>query len=84
MTALFLLPAEGELTLTERELAAITGTSTRRLQIEWLKVNSWTHVLTRGGAPVVGRLYANMKLSDLNIATMAPSEPWEPDLSAIS
>lgn len=84
MHALFNLPAVDELQLTEAELAGITGTPQHKLQIEWLKANGWAFSLTRASRPVVGRLYANLKLANIDLGTMAPSTEWSPNLAALN
>lgn len=84
MSALLHLPAVDELQLTEAELAGITGTPQHKLQIEWLKANGWVFTLTRAGRPVVGRLYANLKLANVDVATMAPAAEWTPNAAALN
>lgn len=84
MTSLLNLPAVGELQLSETELEGLVGSPQHRLQIEWLKSNGWAHTLTRGGRPVVGRLYANLRLANVDVATMAPSQEWSPNASALN
>lgn len=79
------LPSEGELALTKGELAGITGSPQVRLQVEWLEKHRWRFALTRAGEPVVGRLYANLKLGGVDLAevTIGSTEEWEPNASAI-
>lgn len=83
MTSMFPMPSLDELQLTAEELARLTGSPRQALQVEWLKINGWCHSLTRGGDPVVGRLYANLKLSGVDVATMVSPSAWQPDMSAI-
>jgi len=83
MTTLLALPAEDELQLTEVELMKLTGTPQHSLQIDWLKEKRWAYTLTRSGRPVVGRLYANLKLSGVEVATIVSPQGFELDLSAI-
>lgn len=84
MTTLLPLPGEGELILTEAEVKRITGAGTPKLQLQWLQDNGWAHTVDRHGAPVVGRLYANLKLGGLDMATMVQGAEWQPDTSAIT
>ncbi|WP_423600942.1 DUF4224 domain-containing protein [Roseateles sp. MS654] len=84
MQALLNLPSVDQLQLTEAELEGVAGSPQYRLQIEWLKANGWAFTLTRAGRPVVGRLYANLKLANIDTAAMAPSTEWSPDLSALN
>jgi hypothetical protein len=83
MTTLLALPAEDELQLTDAELAKLTGTPQHSLQIDWLKGNRWAYTLTRAGRPVVGRLYANLKLSGVEVATIVSPQAFELNFSAI-
>lgn len=83
MSTLLALPPRDELHLSDAELEAITGASQPRLQLEWLELNRWAHAKTRAGRPVVGRLYANLKLSGVEVATIVRSEGFELNLSAI-
>jgi hypothetical protein len=84
MTTLLALPEVDQLQLTELELAGITGTPQHKLQVDWLRANAWAFSLTRSGRPVVGRLYANLKLSGVEVKTMIQAEEWTPAMEAIS
>ena len=84
MTTLLALPARDELQLSEDELARLTGTPQTARQLEWLKANGWAYSLTCGRRPVVGRLYANLKLSGVEVATMIQPQEWTPDMMAIN
>jgi|GEM_PF-411951 len=77
-------PGKDEIALTDDEVRRITGAGTRQLQIEWLTRNRWHFTLTRGGDPVVGRLYANLKMGGVEMATMAIDGAWEPDHTALN
>lgn len=83
MTTLFALPADDELTLSDSDLERVTGTPQAKLQIDWLRANGWAFTLTRAGRPTVGRLYANLKLSGVDVATIVNPQGFELDLSAI-
>lgn len=77
----FHLPSE---TLTEDELTAITGYKIPSCQRQWLQRNAWEHVLTAAQRPVVGRVYARLKLAGVKpSATNAVAETWSLDLSRI-
>lgn len=81
-TSTLQLPSE---TLTEDELAAITGYKTPSCQRQWLQRNAWTHVLTAAQRPVVGRVYARLKLAGVTPSeTNAVTETWSLDLSRVS
>ena len=71
-------------TLTEEELAAITGYLIPSGQIAWLNRNGWKHVLTRSRRPVVGLVYARMKLAGVKpSAENVAAEAWSLDLSKV-
>ena len=84
MSAIFELPLTSE-TLTAEEVGEISGCSRKNDQIEWLKTNGWHFLQNRAGAPVIGRLYARLKLAGINPATLAAPEAtgWKPDLSRV-
>lgn len=72
-------------TLSEEELATITGYQIPSCQKRWLISNGWQHVLTAAGRPVVGRVYARLKLAGVKpSATNATAEAWTIDLSRVS
>ncbi|AUH51196.1 hypothetical protein CXB49_10425 [Chromobacterium sp. ATCC 53434] len=76
------MPISSE-TLSPEELAAITGGARRKDQVDWLKNNHWIYHTTRAGAPVVGRLYARLKLSGINPSGLPGSERWVPDMGRV-
>jgi len=74
----------GEL-LTDNEVASITGYQTPSRQIQWLASNGWQHVLNGARRPVVGRLYARLKLAGLKPSEKnAVTETWTLDLDRVS
>lgn len=74
----------GEL-LTEDEIATITGYLTPSRQIQWLASNGWKHVLSGARRPVVGRLYARLKLAGLNASEAnVVTDTWTFDLTRVS
>jgi hypothetical protein len=71
-------------TLSEDELAAITGYKLPSRQIQWLKLKRWEFVLTGANRPVVGRVYARLKLAGVKpSAVNAVAETWSLDLSRV-
>ena len=71
-------------TLTDEELGVITGYLIPSRQIHWLNMNGWKYVLTGARRPIVGRVYARLKLAGVNpSATNAVSETWTLDLSQV-
>lgn len=76
------LPSE---VLADEEIAAITGYLLPSRQIEWLNRNGWQHVLTAARRPVVGRVYARLKLAGVKpTASNAAAETWTLDLARVS
>ena len=74
----------GEL-LTDDEVASITGYQTPSRQIQWLASNGWQHVLNGARRPVVGRLYARLRLAGLKPSEAnAITDTWTFDLSRVS
>ena len=83
MTAIFEVPIQTE-TLSVEELFEISGCSRKRDQIDWLTLNAWVFFQNRAGIPVVGRLYARMKLAGINpISLAAASGGWQLDTSKV-
>ncbi|MCQ9423420.1 DUF4224 domain-containing protein [Pseudomonas sp. LJDD11] len=71
-------------TLDEEEIAAITGYQMPSKQIAWLARNGWQYALTGARRPVVGRVYARLKLAGVKpSATNAVAETWTLDLSRV-
>ena len=72
--------------LSEDELADLTGYKHRGYQRQWLKDRNWIFVESRGGRPLVGRMFARMKLGVISpTPTPPPAAPtWTPDFSRVS
>lgn len=60
--------------LTPAELAELTDTRVKRLQIEWLDGKRWQYTVSRMGNPKVLRAYAEQRLG-LTAAHRGESEP---------
>lgn len=72
-------------TLADEELATITGYQIPSKQIQWLNENHWEFVLTRARRPIVGRVYARLKLAGVKpSAVNAVTETWSLDLANVS
>lgn len=82
VSAVFELPIASEI-LSPDEVAEITGCGRRGDQIQWFADNAWTFHKTKAGNPVVGRLYARLKLSGINPSALSVPGGWAPDFSAI-
>ncbi|WP_456239034.1 DUF4224 domain-containing protein [Pseudomonas asplenii] len=53
-------------------------------QIAWLANNGWQYLLTGARRPVVGRIYARLKLAGVRpTASNAVAETWALDLSRV-
>lgn len=71
-------------TLAEEELATITGYQIPSRQIHWLNMNGWQYVLTGARRPIVGRVYARLKLAGVKpTANNAVAEAWTLDLARV-
>ncbi len=71
-------------TLTDEELATITGYKTPSCQRQWLRNNHWEFVVTGAHRPVVGRVYARLKLAGVKpTANNAVAETWTLDLTRV-
>lgn len=71
-------------TLSDDELATITGYKIPSCQRQWLTSNAWEFVLTGAQRPVVGRVYARLKLAGVKpTAHNAVAETWTLDLSRV-
>jgi hypothetical protein len=84
MSAIFEMPIPSE-TLEPDEVEKISGCSRRAEQIEWLKRHEWVFVKNHAGAPIIGRLYARLKLAGINPAALAAPQAggWQLDVSNI-
>lgn len=72
-------------TLAEGELENITGYRRPSKQIAWLADHGWHYTLTGARRPVVGRVYARLKLAGVRpTASNAVAETWSFDLSKVS
>lgn len=72
-------------TLSEDELAAITGYQMPHCQKRWLINNGWQHFLTGAGRPVVGRIYARLKLAGIKPSSSnTATEAWTFDPSRVA
>ena len=83
VSTIFDLPVSVSEILTSDEVAEITGYGRRTEQIQWLTANAWTFHKTRSGNPVVGRLYARLKLSGINPSVLSAPVGWSPDFSSL-
>lgn len=71
-------------TLDEKEVARITGYLLPSKQIAWLSKNGWQYSLTGARRPVVGRVYARLKLAGVKPnAANAVAETWTLDLARV-
>ena len=75
--------------LSDEELADLTGYKQRAHQRRWLKERSWVFIESRGGRPLVGRMYARMKFGMINPVLVDQSPPltrpvWTPDFSRVN
>lgn len=76
------IPLQSE-TLTDAELAEITGAQTPGKQIEWLKINNWPFRLSRARKPVVGRMFVRLSLCGIDPKAALTSTGWTPDFAQL-
>ena len=82
MSAVFEMVLPSEM-LGQEEVIQITGCARRNDQIAWLDAQGWTYVKTRAGEPIVGRMYARLKLSGISPQLLGAAEVRAPDMSKI-
>jgi hypothetical protein len=82
MTAIFEFPISSE-TLTQEEILQITGCARKGDQIEWLICNCWTFHKNKAGEPIIGRMYARLRMAGITPAAMTATGGWTPDFSGI-
>jgi hypothetical protein len=82
MSAIFEMQIPTE-TLDADEVARITGCARRSDQIEWLTCNGWTFHKNRAGEPIVGRMFARLKMSGITPAAMTTTGGWVSDFSQV-
>ncbi|TRO21991.1 DUF4224 domain-containing protein [Ectopseudomonas mendocina] len=71
--------------LTEDELAAMICAKSARKQMQWLDSHGWRYERNAAGKPIVGRIYARLKLAGVRpTESTAVAEPWQIDLSKVS
>ncbi|PIB57808.1 DUF4224 domain-containing protein [Pseudomonas sp. 2995-1] len=75
--------------LSDEELADLTGYKRRSDQRKWLNDRNWVYVESRGGRPLVGRMFARMKLGMATTTIVDPNPPparptWTPDFSRVN
>lgn len=83
MTALFEMSLNSE-TLTDDELREITGCSRASDQLKWLEANGWLFHISRANSPIVGRLYARMKMAGINNELITTRQSRKPDFSSLN
>lgn len=82
MNAIIESPLQSE-TLTPDEVVDISGCSRKGDQIKWLIGNGWAYVKNRAGEPIIGRLYARLRLAGINPAAPSQASAWSLDVSKV-
>lgn len=85
MSAIFELHLPSE-TLTTEEVVDITGCARRADQLTWLNRNGWIYHTNKAGMPIIGRMFARMKMAGINPAALASSPQaggWNMDMSKV-
>lgn len=75
--------------LSDDELANLTGYKHRAHQRRWLEERNWIFIESRGGRPLVGRMFTRMKLGMVNPTIIEQNPPpvrpaWTPDFSKVN
>ncbi len=83
MSAMFEMPIASE-TLNCDEICEISGCHRKGDQIEWLTCNGWTFHKNKAGEPIVGRMYARLKLAGINANALTSGGGWAPDFSKVA
>lgn len=81
MSAIFEIPLESEF-LTPEELEGITGNKQASSQCAWLDSNHWTYHKTAANKPIVGRLYARLKMAGITPAALSTGG-WVPPIENV-
>lgn len=81
MPSIFQTPLMSEI-LSPEELAEITGAVRKADQTEWLTSNGWAFHRNRAGEPIVGRIYARLRMAGINPTSVLPA-PGLPDFSKV-
>lgn len=82
MTALFEIPP-GEQYLTTEELGMLANSKLPSIQCRWLEDNGWHFERSRGGKPIVSRLYSQLRGLGINPKTFMASAGQLPDFSKL-
>lgn len=71
--------------LSDEELADMIRAKTPKKQIAWLTDKGWKFEINAAKRPVVGRLYARLRLAGVEpTPSVAVEVPWTLDLSKVS
>lgn len=88
MSAIFELHLTSE-TLSADEVIEITGCSRRADQVRWLNRSGWLYHTNKAGVPIIGRMYARMRMAGITPAALASSAGagagtgWSLDMSKV-
>jgi hypothetical protein len=80
MTAIFEFPLQSEM-LSPNEVTEITGCSRRADQMQWLNRNHWAFHTAKSGEPIIGRMYARLKMAGINPTALMTTGGWVPDFT---
>lgn len=86
MGAIFELNLTSE-TLHADEVAEISGCQRRADQITWLERAGWVYHTNKAGTPIVGRMYARMRMAGINPSALTNASTsgssWSMDMSKV-
>ncbi len=77
------LPHMADEILSDQELAEITGCAYKSAQAEWLTDAGWVFHKNKAGRPIVGRLYARLRMSGIHAPSLASPTGWTPNFQGL-
>lgn len=69
--------------LAPEEIGEISGRARKDDQMAWLRLNGWKFSINATGQPIVGRLYARMKLAGIELSDAFTPQLAQPDFSKV-
>ncbi|MYM37235.1 DUF4224 domain-containing protein [Duganella sp. FT94W] len=74
-------------TLSEDEVAEISGCQRRADQVAWLNRAGWVYHTNKAGLPIIGRMYARMRMAGINPSSLISGgnsgTGWAMDISKV-
>lgn len=70
-------------TLCINEVSEITGFQRKSDQADWLSRNGWIFHVNNAGHPIIGRMYARLRLAGITSHNLVTHSLWNPDFSKL-